>query len=896
MYCHGIMCGHGDDYVYAGDGFFANNIIRFGEKKMAEFAKEFELYRISAVSTGIDEYQLKRFNRILIIKKHWIEESIHAQHIHYRSIPTPSKIRDKLFHHQYMQLEDALNRTLTCHKNTVLRPISRGNQYEVGQFSPAFDFDIVNQVDDIQRERCPFIIKTSCNDIHASLPMGSGKTHGLRELIQKRNYKRILVVVPRRSLGRDMIKSLNSTMGDYDVKFKYYLDNKDKMNRDAINANRLVCSIDSLELFVPVMNDFEEFDLIVMDEAVTIMNHFGAPFFKQARKGMALLKRLCTKATHMVVLDADLDKSEQVVSFLRDACRRNSITKIQSSAKTDNNLYLQLSADDDFYLRVKELLQKGLRVVVMSNLKKEVESIHIRLRKDFPNKKGAAIYNDEGHKFNDYLFQGETKKRAFNTKEDTKNLHWFAFSPSISPGVSITDPFDVLCAHAMASEKTAPLLYWNQLLNRVRILTKQLVLFKIETVGVKRLSMKIEDIKKDYINRTTWLSSADLDVSYEDSVEMVSSSWSMNCVYIEQNLRYCGYFEQYFKKWRKALGAEFDYLQMNAPIEVSKVSKKQSKIIQAQSRNDTISRIIDAPILSRVEYENSKNQITDAGNRYAYCFFNGIQQAKSQSHNLQLKSHMIQYYKKDDHIKYFCYMLFDKEDSQDNSFTSFNPQRHLFNEMIKVLGFKSFRDESVFSEHNGDTINEDAVKELMEKVKKNERFATELELKKAKGIPYVWIKYAFNAMGRKLGITNRSIKLMVGNKKYRKWSIRGISKTNENLFSDNLELAYMRCNKHRRIKESEMKQSIETYSRWKNGEVRILLVDVSLSNSKIAQIHKEQLEKYTKRNYEGDAQLFETRSHHWDALTEEYEEEIKTIWFWSEKYECINLRRTHIHM
>ena len=96
----------------------------------------------------------------------------------------------------------------------------------------------------------------------------------------------------------------------------------------------------------------------------------------------------------------------------------------------------------------------------------------------------------------------------------------------------------------------------------------------------------------------------------------------MNCVYIEQNLRYCGYFGVYFKKWRKASGAEFDYLAMNKSIEICKQSKERSKDIQVQKRLEAISRIVHAPILTHHQYENEKTESSDEVKRYKYCLFN----------------------------------------------------------------------------------------------------------------------------------------------------------------------------------------------------------------------------------------------------------------------------------
>jgi len=496
-------------------------------------------------------------------------------------------------------------------------------------------------------------------------------------------------------------------------------------------------------------------------------------------------------------------------------------------------------------------------------------------------------------------------------------------------------------------------LYWNQLLNRVRTLRKQLVLFKIDSTGVKRLSVKIDDIKRDYVNGATWLSNADLQVQYgKYSKELVLSPWAINCIYIEQALRYCGLFGVYFKKWRKKSGATFDYLKIKEPIEVCKESKKTSKEIQAEKKEEAISRIVLAPILTDQEYESKKNENSDEVKRYGYCNFNGIkhgplftyvdeittynrneyrlmpldvykqfandgsshkteQRAKEaidnykkeiekyntqlEEHNRRLKLHMLQYYQRDQSVTNFCYMLFDNGDNQEDQFKSFNVKRSIYNKIILALGFESFQDERIFSESAGIKINEDAIKTIMEAVALNERLSTELEIKKAKGDPYIWIKYVFNKMGRDLGIAGGKVKLMSGDEENRKWSIRGIGTSKDNdLFKDMLELAYMRCSRHRRRKEAEVKQSIDTYNRWLvekftiiDGGCRYKCGNCKLCNwgimddDAIEDTHKEYVEKYTKMNYEGDAELFEKRSHHWDEMLEDRGEYLlKTNFIW----------------
>ena len=54
-----------------------------------------------------------------------------------------------------------------------------------------------------------------------------------------------------------------------------------------------------------------------------------------------------------------------------------------------------------------------------------------------------------------------------------------------------------------------------------------------------------------------------------------------------------------------------------------------------------------------------------------------------------------------------------------------------------------------------------------------------------------------------------------------------------------------------------------------------------MEDDAIIDTHKEYVEKYTKMNYEGDAELFEKRSHHWDEMLEDRGEYLlKTNFIW----------------
>lgn len=455
------------------------DLFEFEGKKLGKQKREELLSKLEFIPDG--EYKLIRGNKCLVMG---MEFSDYGG----VKIKTPSKVRDILFSSRYTTLDDALNRQQTFHENTIDRPIL-GNEFTCGKHCPGFEFGPKNKVVPQERDRCKFNVVCEENTIAMCLPMASGKTHALVEHLSRNGYNKILVVVGRTSFGDKIHRDLKQ---DLEIEFYKYVKSKGQ------KVKRLVCQVDSLHRFE------QDWDVIIIDEIVTVLVHFGAKTFKKSRIVFELLRGICRDVPKLIVMDADMDKTDHVEWFLK-SCGR-SVTKIKSNAKTDCRLYLKLSDSDDFYNRISSLIRKGYKVGITSNTKSEIKAWRQRLEKEFPDKKGLALYNEDGHRHDAMLIDGEVRK--FDEKEDTKNLDWFAFSPSMAPGCSITDPFDVLCAHAMVSDMVAGARYWQQMLHRIRNLRKNLVLhrFDIKT-NILGLSTKFEDIKDSY---DEWISDPDL--------------------------------------------------------------------------------------------------------------------------------------------------------------------------------------------------------------------------------------------------------------------------------------------------------------------------------------------------------------------------------------------------
>ena len=102
---------------------------------------------------------------------------------------------------------------------------------------------------------------------------GSGKTTFLQELIQERNPQRVLFITYRQTLARDIMRNF-SRLG-----FKNYLDSYE--DPEVWNAPRLIVQLDSLwnvmlknDRFIASESFDFRYDLIVLDESESLLNHF----------------------------------------------------------------------------------------------------------------------------------------------------------------------------------------------------------------------------------------------------------------------------------------------------------------------------------------------------------------------------------------------------------------------------------------------------------------------------------------------------------------------------------------------------------------------------------------------------------------------------------------------
>lgn len=125
-------------------------------------------------------------------------------------------------------------------------------------------------------------------------PMGSGKTHQILELIKINNYKRILILSPRRSFSREKVSEFQKLLPD----LLNYLD-----TTPSIEIDQLAIQIESLH---KLQGDYQayKYDLIIADEIESILYQFSSTTHQQLKDSFEVFDSLLSFSKHIIMANA----------------------------------------------------------------------------------------------------------------------------------------------------------------------------------------------------------------------------------------------------------------------------------------------------------------------------------------------------------------------------------------------------------------------------------------------------------------------------------------------------------------------------------------------------------------------------------------------------------------
>jgi len=198
-------------------------------------------------------------------------------------------------------------------------------------------------------------IKTLC----IKSPYNTGKSTLLKTLNEK--YSRILFVTYRKTLTNNILGSFNN--------FYSYLDKKYK-------ADKLICQIDSftnlLDTYIDDFNNkFPSYDLVIMDECESTLNHINASILKNSHEIYEILKNIIISSKKLICLDGDL--SNRTYDFIKQFGKS---LILKNTIKKDKRHFIFRNDKEYFNELIKKDLENKLNLCIVSMSSKVAEFIY----------------------------------------------------------------------------------------------------------------------------------------------------------------------------------------------------------------------------------------------------------------------------------------------------------------------------------------------------------------------------------------------------------------------------------------------------------------------------------------------------------------------------------------
>jgi hypothetical protein len=275
-------------------------------------------------------------------------------------------------------------------------------------------------------------------------PYRTGKTTLIGSILSEYNPESVLFISYRQSLS-------NSLYGTFKKhKFKNYLDKH-------YDAKRLICQLESLKN-IEINADYAfdntievpSYDIVIMDEIESILNHFESPTVSDKEYTFDLLMGICNNSKKLLALDGDLwNRSyDYVNNYGKNLVLENTVQKdICTYIFTNNLIYFE----DDIN---KKLLEKK-KVVIISMTSKMSEHYYNK----YKNTYDCIIHNSHT--------DDSIKEKLKNVKEYWTTCQLLVYTPSVESGVDFDiEHFDN--KYVLLSQKSCSPRALCQMTGRVR--------------------------------------------------------------------------------------------------------------------------------------------------------------------------------------------------------------------------------------------------------------------------------------------------------------------------------------------------------------------------------------------------------------------------------------------
>ena len=409
-------------------------------------------------------------------------------------------------------------------------------------------------------------------------PYNTGKTTMIKSILKEFNPKKVLFITHRQSLTNELYGTFKKHS------FCSYMNG-------SYNANRLICQIESLYKITDsdgpfqynVDQEIKKFDLIILDEIESLLNHFSSPTITHKHQTFELMVKLLTETNKILALDGDFhNRSFDFISGLG-----NHII-IHNEIKKDIKSYKFINDYKRFDDSILSALENNKNIVVVS----------------MSSNKGKSIYEKYKDTYESILHTSKTddqiKDKLKNVEEFWKDCRLLIYSPSVQSGVSFDiEHFDQM--YVIMANKSCSSRDLCQMTHRIRQFKNQNVLVYLNGLPYREEAKFYQyDQMVDYVQKV-----------YKKQQTSVENMFVNNLIHNETEIinKSHQYIVPRYIKYIKDKGSQVEY------------KKNINKVVKEKPIDFTLQGIIDAEDLTDNKFkqylEKQNNNNATEAEKYA---------------------------------------------------------------------------------------------------------------------------------------------------------------------------------------------------------------------------------------------------------------------------------------
>jgi len=280
-------------------------------------------------------------------------------------------------------------------------------------------------------------------------PYGTGKTQMIKAILNTFKFKKILWLVYRKSLCNDLL----GEAGFKEFQFADY-------QKDSLKSDRLIIQIESarklennLMYFFEEVSEYPSYDLVIVDEIESVLNHFSSETFKnQSSDTFEFIKNVIFNSSKVLSLDGDF--GNRAIDYIESF---GASVNIKNNIKINLKKFIITEYYDYFIEQIENDIKENRKCVIVSMTATHCEEI-----KDY--------FNDNYPKLKILIYTGNSsdsdKKDLLNVKTIWSTCDLLLYSPCIESGVSYDQPYFYKIYGVIAESTTSRA--FSQMLSRVR--------------------------------------------------------------------------------------------------------------------------------------------------------------------------------------------------------------------------------------------------------------------------------------------------------------------------------------------------------------------------------------------------------------------------------------------